>query len=44
MKLTVYLYSLLTISNVIAQPTGHQKIYLEIIDNADTIHFEKLVV
>lgn len=42
MKVIVYLYFLLTISNVAAQPTGHQKIYLEIIDNADTIHFENL--
>ncbi len=42
MKLFIYLLLCFKISSVAAQPTGHQKIYLQIIDNGDTIHFENL--
>jgi hypothetical protein len=40
MKLILQIIALLTAFSSFAQPTGHQKIFLEITDNRDTIHFK----
>lgn len=40
MKLIFQIILILTVLPCFAQPTGNQKLYLEIIDNGDTLHFE----
>lgn len=40
MKIVLQLISICLSFHCLAQPTGHQKIFLEISDNGDTLHFE----
>ncbi len=40
MKILFQLIIILTSLSCLAQPTGHQKIFLEITDQGDTLHFE----
>ena len=40
MKIIIQIIILLTALPCFAQPTGHQKIFLEITDNGDTLHFK----
>lgn len=42
MKITLQLILICLSVPCLAQPTGHQKIFLEITDNGDTLHFENI--